>query len=87
MEVKEKARKIEQLEKKNGSMAVAANPDFVKKYDAVCAERDRYKQQIKEMTEFLADYGLKWVGKDGPQEGKFHASQVMNELDFNPPQY
>jgi hypothetical protein len=31
------------------------------------AERDLYKRQVEEMTQFLADYGLTWVG-DGPDE-------------------
>lgn len=29
---------------------------------------ERYSQQIDEMTDFLADYGLHWVGGDGPTQ-------------------
>lgn len=31
------------------------------------AERDAYRRQAEEMTQFLADYGLTWVG-DGPDD-------------------
>jgi len=30
--------------------------------DAVCADRDRYRQQVEDMTKFLADYGMTWLG-------------------------
>jgi UBX domain-containing protein 11 len=33
--------------------------------DALKQERDKYKQQCAEMTKFLSDYGLKWVGGEG----------------------
>lgn len=31
------------------------------------AERDRYKRQVEEMTKFLEDYGLHWVGDTGSE--------------------
>ena len=36
------------------------------------------------MIKFLADYGLKWVGTDGPpaHQGNFDADAVNKELDF-----
>lgn len=35
------------------------------------------------MEQFLADYGLKWLGK----EGSFHSTQLKKELDFQGPAY
>ena len=37
----------------------------------ISKERDKCKEQCKEMEQFLADYGLVWVGKDGNHDGKF----------------
>ena len=41
---------------------------------------------MKEMEQFLADYGLVWVGKDG-NKGKFDANSVQKELDHKGPSY
>ena len=38
------------------------------------------------MEEFLNDYGLKWVGKEGNQ-GVFNADQVKQEIDMKGPCY
>lgn len=38
------------------------------------------------MEEFLADYGLKWIGKENHQ-GAFNADQINRELDFKGPNY
>jgi len=38
--------------------------DLIDKYDAVLLEKNKLVQQVKEMEEFLADYGLKWIGKE-----------------------
>jgi hypothetical protein len=39
------------------------------------------------MEQFLADYGLKWVGKDGAREGKFDDKQINQELAHRKPAY
>ena len=39
------------------------------------------------MKEFLADYGLKWVGKDGQKQGQFNSKAVNEELKHAPPAY
>ena len=31
------------------------------------AERDDFKSQVEEMTKFLADYGMNWVGGEAGQ--------------------
>ena len=51
-------------------------------------ERDRYKQQCEEMTKFLSDYGLKWVGGEaGQREGTFDGQAIKEELKFQGPSY
>ena len=40
------------------------------------AEKESYKTQVAEMKNFLADYGLVWVGKDGAKEGKFNLHSI-----------
>jgi len=40
-----------------------------------------------EMKEFLADYGLTWVGRDGKREGKFDHASVDSELKHQGPTY
>lgn len=39
-------------------------------------EKELYKSQVAEMKDFLADYGLVWVGKDGTKEGKFDLHSI-----------
>ena len=39
------------------------------------------------MTQFLADYGLRWVGNDGQREGKFDDKAINKELNHKAPQY
>ena len=39
------------------------------------------------MKEFLADYGLVWVGKDGKPEGKFDKKSLNQELNHKGPSY
>ena len=53
------------------------------KYGAIVKEKEALVAQVKEMEEFLSDYGLKWKGK----EGKFNADQINKELDSKGPAY
>lgn len=39
------------------------------------------------MEQFLCDYGLKWVGKDGQKEGKFDDKSLNMELKHIKPHY
>lgn len=66
----------------------AAGEDSFKELAKVSGERDKYKQQVKEMEKFLSDYGLKWVGGEGGQrEGKFDGKAINEELNFKGPSY
>ena len=86
-EVRDKTQKIFSLEKKNELLSVAASDDFMKKYEKSLKERDELKKEVGQMKEFLADYGLKWVGKDETPEGKFDSNAIDNELKFKGPSY
>merc|ERR1712136_527022 len=48
---------------------------------AVCGECERHKKQIHDMTKFLADYGLTWVGdsSDLPASGLPCTSEGLGE--------
>jgi len=48
-------------------LMLAAGEDKFKEVAKLTLERDKYKQQCKEMEKFLSDYGLKWVGGEGGQ--------------------
>ena len=87
-ELREKNEKIRVLEDKNDQLTMAASEDSIDMIAKLTVERDNYKQQVAEMTKFLSDYGLKWVGGDGGQrEGAFDAKQITEELKFQGPQY
>lgn len=58
--------------------------DLLDKYDALLLEKNKLAQQVKEMEEFLQDYGLKWIGKENHQ-GKFNAEQINSELNQKGP--
>ena len=64
-ELREKTAKIMHLEDKNKILTKAASQDHIEHIAQLTVERDRYKEQIDEMTKFLSDYGLKWVGGEG----------------------
>lgn len=44
---------------------------------------ERYSQQIDEMTDFLADYGLHWVGGDGPTQASLFPRGPTDMKLFN----
>lgn len=72
----EQVMKNEKLEKQVALLkSLAKDPqEAMQKLDGLRAENRRLQQQIDEMEEFLADYGLVWVGKYGSnlvqQEGE-----------------
>lgn len=78
--------KIEDLQIRNASLEAMKQGDLIDKYDAVLIEKNKLVQQVKEMEEFLADYGLKWIGKENHQ-GKFNADQINSELAHKGPNY
>ena len=39
------------------------------------------------MEQFLADYGLKWIGNEGTKEGQFNSGAVNKELGYQAPAY
>jgi len=60
--------------------------------ESLRAERDAYQQQVEEMTQFLADYGLTWVGDepceedvelDGCERGAEAQEHVLDRIDAN----
>ena len=41
------------------------DPEVVKRYRQVLRDRAEEQELVVEMTEFLADYGLTWLGTPG----------------------
>lgn len=75
--MKEKNDKNIRLQDEVDTLTLLTSSDSVKEIEALKKERDKFKKQCEEMTKFLSDYGLKWVGNDGaPQEGKFDAKSL-----------
>ena len=64
-ELKEKNTTIAHLEDTNSKLRLAASDDSIEEIAKLVVERDNYKAQTVEMTKFLSDYGLKWVGDEG----------------------
>ena len=82
-ELREKNAKITALEDKNKILIKAAGPDSIDHIAQLTVERDSFQQQVVEMTKFLSDYGLKWVGGEGGQrEGAFDSDAIKEELKF-----
>jgi hypothetical protein len=52
------------------------DPEVVKRYRQVMRDRAQEQELVVEMTEFLSDYGLTWLGTPGEEEdvkeGKFN---------------
>ena len=85
-EIEDKVSKIEELEKENERLKATSNSSYFEKYSELERDRNRYKKMTEDMTEFLADYGLKWVGK-GKVEGEFDSDAVLKELNHKSPMY
>lgn len=71
----EKLRAVEDLERENASLRLvsgrslsgaSAMQRLQKELDSANGEKEYLRGQIEEMTQFLSDYGLAWVGKDRP---------------------
>ena len=65
----------------------AVIPIIINKYAELEQDRDKYKKLTEEMTQFLADYGLKWVGAEGKVEGEFDSDAVHKEISHKGPTY
>jgi len=86
-EIQEKSLKIESLEKENEILQASSNSNYHKKYTELEREKNKYKKQTEDMIQFLEDYGLKWVGHEGPAEGKFDSEAVHKEISHKGPNY
>ena len=70
--IKTKSTKIESLEADNFIMSSGdSKPDCVVRLKNVLKEKDHLRKIVSEMTDFLSDYGLKWVGAEA-NEGAFN---------------
>lgn len=87
LEVKEKGLQVNTLLLENEKLRLATDSNSVKEISEIIQERDRCRKKCQEMEKFLSDYGLKWVGEDGKQEGKFDAKAINKELDHQAPAY
>ena len=58
-------------------MRQLTSPESLQEMVALKKERDNYKVQVADMTKFLQDYGLKWVGgEEGQNEGEFNKEAI-----------
>ena len=72
VQIKAKAVKIEMVEADNLVLSSGeAKPEIVSQIKQVRKEKEELASIVKEMTQFLADYGLTWVGEE-PPEGAFN---------------
>jgi len=86
-EVKEKSQKMEALEKENFILQASSSPEHARLLKEAQQERDRFRFRCQEMEQFLADYGLKWVGNGQSNEGAFDAESINQELKHKKPCY
>ena len=63
-----------------------AKPEIVSQIKQVRKEKEELDSIVKEMTQFLADYGLTWVGEE-PPEGDFNYNQLDKEMQYKAPAY
>jgi len=85
MEIKEKAEIIEKFEKENKLLKAACSEDSQARFEAINTENKRLKKQAQEMENFLADYGLKWVGTEGSEQNKgdFNKEAAMRDIEVD----
>lgn len=65
-------------------------PESLKKLRDLGEQKADLQKLVVEMSEFLADYGLTWVGETeepGSHEGAFNINQLEKEMQFNGPSY
>ena len=62
------------------------NLENVKQLKELAEKKADLQRLVVEMSEFLSDYGLTWVGED-ESEGAFNINQLEKEMQFNGPSY
>lgn len=80
---------MQKLKDENETLKMATDKSKQSEVKSIKEERDKYKRQCQEMEQFLADYGLKWIGNDGTapgeKQGNFNADAVNKELEHKNP--
>lgn len=58
---------MDAVQEENETLKQLTSPEAIKEMEDIKKERDSYKEQCEEMTQFLKDYGLTWIGGEGGQ--------------------
>ncbi|TNV79330.1 hypothetical protein FGO68_gene11922 [Halteria grandinella] len=88
VQVKSKSTKLETLETESFILKSDVKPENVKKLKELAEQKAELQRLVVEMSEFLADYGLTWVGEeDVENQGAFNINQLEKEMQFNGPSY
>ena len=56
--------KLEEVQKENESLKIVTDSKKIAEIEKIIEERDKYKDQCKQMEKFLADYGFTWIGNE-----------------------
>merc|ERR1711937_865846 len=87
-EIRDKTVRNDRLKEENENLKSLVSPESLQEMLEIKHERDQYKKQVEEMTKFLKDYGLTWVGGEGGQrEGEFNRQAIKDELKFDGPAF
>lgn len=89
VQLKAKETRLETLETENFILQSGdAKPQNVAKLKEVIKDKESLQSLVKEMTDFLSDYGLTWIGSQSDEhEGNFNIQQLDKEMQFKAPNY
>ena len=82
-EIKRKTDQIDTLQSEVEKLRKEVPQDKIEKYRVAARENEKIRKENEEIKGFLAEYGLKWMGK----EGKFNIQELQNVLSIKGPTY
>lgn len=62
----------------SGPLGLRAKHHLFEEIRSLRTERDHFKHQVNEMSKFLQDYGLTWVGDSSKNEGSLESSRPQS---------
>lgn len=79
--------KIRSLEEELEAVKTVSSSSSIAEFKSLREQFAKVTDQVKEMEEFLADYGLVWVGKNAADKSQFKADKLNKDIDIAGPAY
>ncbi len=82
-EIKRKTEEIDSIKAEVQKLRAEVPKAKIDKYGQAMERNEKIRMENQEIKEFLSEYGLQWVGK----EGQFNIKQLQTDLDVKGPAF